>query len=93
MSALVARLQGDFQDYLLRGSGAVEPHVVGTARVPVRDAPGYLRQRLPQPPCRGARQQFPGAGGAARRTDFDALAAAYVHTHDSPYFSIRYYGE
>ena len=30
----LARIQGDFQDYLLRGSEAVRTHVLGTARVP-----------------------------------------------------------
>src|SRR5207244_2183718 len=34
MSAL-ARVQGDFQDHLLRGGAAVEAHALGTARVPV----------------------------------------------------------
>ena len=34
MSAL-AHLQGEFQEYLLRGAPAVEAHVLGTARVPV----------------------------------------------------------
>ena len=34
MSALT-RVQGDFQDYLLRGAAAVQEHVIGSARVPV----------------------------------------------------------
>ena len=34
MSTL-AGVQGDFQEYLLRGGAAIEAHVVGTERVPV----------------------------------------------------------
>jgi hypothetical protein len=29
------RVQGDFQEYLLRGTSAIEAEVVGSARVPV----------------------------------------------------------
>ncbi len=69
MSAL-ARVQGDFQDYLLRGRAR---HRDARRRHRARaggDAPGHLRRRLPQPPGRGARQQLPGAGAAARRGGF-----------------------
>ena len=36
---------------------------------------------------------FPALAQLLGEADFHALAAEYVRTHDSPYFSIRYYGE
>ena len=53
------------------GDGAIETHVIGTARVPVADAPGHLRQRLPQPPCRGAAATTRRWRGCCE-TDFDS---------------------
>ena len=92
MSAL-ARVQGDFQDHLLRGGAAVEAHVLGTARVPVATRlgvyAGAYRSRLAEALENG----YPALAKLLGEADFHALAAEYVRTHDSPYFSIRYYGD
>jgi hypothetical protein len=92
MSAL-AQVQGDFQDHLLRGGAAVEAHVVGTARVPVatrlRIYAGAYRSRLAE----SLENSYPALAKLLGEADFQALAAAYVRTHDSPFFSIRYYGD
>jgi hypothetical protein len=92
MSAL-ARVQGDFQDYLLEGSRAIEAHVVGTARVPaaIRLAiyGGAYGSRLVD----ALRANYPALAQLLGEEDFDALGAEYVRSHDSPYFSIRNYGE
>jgi hypothetical protein len=92
MSAL-AQVQVDFQDHLLRGGAAVEAHVVGTARVPVatrlRIYAGAYRSRLAE----ALENTYPALAKLLGESDFHALAAEYVRTHDSPYFSIRYYGD
>jgi hypothetical protein len=93
MSALT-RVQEDFQHYLLRGDAAlVEPHVVGSARVPVATRlaiyGGAYRSRLAE----ALAANFPALAVLLGESDFDTLAHAYIATHDSPYFSIRYYGD
>lgn len=90
MSAL-PRMQGDFQDYLLRGAGAIDAHVAGTARVPVSVRleiyAGAYRARLAE-----ALASTYSALAKLLDADFAALAHAYVSTHDSSFFNIRDYG-
>jgi hypothetical protein len=89
----LAQVQVDFQDHLLRGGAAVEAHVVGTARVPVATRlgiyAGAYRSRLAE----ALQNTFPALAKLIGESDFHTLAAEYVRTHDSPYFSIRYYGD
>ena len=91
MSDLSA-IQEDFQAYLLRGSEAIEAHVTGSARVPVATRLGIYggayRARLAE-----SLAVTYAALAKLLDADFQQLAAAYVSTHDSPFFSIRYYGE
>ena len=92
MTAL-AQLQRDFQDYLLRGDAAVQAHVVGTARVPVGTRlgvyAGAYRSRL----IDALAHNFPALAQLLGETDFQTLASDYLLAHDSPFFSIRYYGD
>jgi hypothetical protein len=92
MSAL-ARLQGDFQEYLLRGSVAVEAQVVGTTRVPLTTRLGIYggayRSRLAE----ALEANYPALAKLLGPVDFATLGAEYVRAHDSPFFSIRYYGD
>jgi hypothetical protein len=92
MSGL-ARVQGDFQDYLLRESDAIGAHVLGSARVPVATRlgiyAGAYRSRLAD----ALQSNFPALAKLLGEEDFHTLAAEYVRSHDSPYFSIRYYGD
>ena len=89
----LARIQGDFQDYLLRGADAVTQHVFGTARVPLATRlqiyAGAYGSRLAE----ALGNNFPALAQLLGAEDFHTLAHAYVHRHDSPYFSIRYYGD
>ena len=88
----LARIQEDFQEYLLRASRAVEQHVFGTTRVPLATRlqiyGGAYRSRLAE----ALSSNFPALAKLLGE-DFDTLAADYVRSHDSPYFSIRYYGD
>jgi len=87
-------IQGDFQSYLLGGaSAAIEQHVVGTHKVPIATrlgiyADGYLSRLI-----EALEANFPILSKLLGEEDFSALGAAYVRSHDSPFFSIRYYGD
>ena len=84
-------VQGDFQQYLLQGTQAIEAHVVGSARVPVATRLGIYggayRSRLGE----ALQANYP-ALAALLGEDFQQLALRYIGAHDSPFWSIRYYG-
>lgn len=88
----LALVQGDFQDYLLRGTGPIEAHVLGSARVPLATRlgiyAGAYRGRLAE----ALAGNYP-ALARLLDADFEPLASEYVRSHDSPFFSIRYYGD
>jgi hypothetical protein len=89
----LAQIQADFQRFLLHDDAAVvEPHVVGTARVPVATrlsiyGDGY-RSRL----IEALEANFPVLSELLGDADFESLGTEYVNAHPSPFFSIRYYG-
>jgi hypothetical protein len=89
----LASVQRDFQDYLLRGDRTVEAHVQGTARVPVGTRleiyGGAYRSRLGE----ALASNYPQLVKLLGPTDFHRLVADYLAAHDSPFFSIRYYGD
>jgi hypothetical protein len=89
----LARIQGDFQDYLLRGSEAVRTHVLGTARVPVETRLGIYAGAYGSRLVDALRSNYPALAALLGEADFEALGADYVRTHDSPFFSIRNYGD
>ena len=92
MSTL-ARVQREFQDHLLSGDTAIEARVVGTARVPIATRlaiyAGAYRSRLAE----ALENNYPVLAQLLGAADFAALAADYIAVHDSPFFSIRYYGD
>jgi hypothetical protein len=90
--ARLPEIQADFQSYLLGGDAAIDAHVVGTERVPIATrlaiyGDGY-RARLVE----ALQANFPVLSELLGEADFETLAGAYIRTHDSPFFSIRYYG-
>jgi hypothetical protein len=92
MSSL-ARLQGDFQDFLLRGSQALGTQVLGTARVPVETRLGIYAGAYGSRLVDALRSNFPALAALLGEADFEVLGAQYVRTHDSTFFSIRNYGD
>ena len=92
MSALT-ELQGDFQDYLLRGGAAIEQRVSGTERVPVATRLGIYARAYRGRLAEALGSNFPALARLLGEADFATLAGEYVRTHDSPFFSIRYYGD
>ncbi|MDB6092071.1 MAG: hypothetical protein JWN85_4855 [Gammaproteobacteria bacterium] len=91
MSSLT-HLQNDFQSFLLRGDAAVEAHVVGTDRVPIATRLGIYGDGYCARLIEALQTNFPVLTQLLGEGDFDTLATAYVRTHESPFFSIRYYG-
>ena len=87
------QIQGDFQHFLLHGDASVvEPHVMGTTRVPIATrlsiyGDGY-RSRL----IEALEANFPVLSELLGEGDFESLGTEYVNAHPSPFFSIRYYG-
>jgi len=92
MSTLT-RVQGDFQDYMLRGATAVQQHIIGSARVPVATRLAIYGGAYGSRLAEALENNFPALAKLLGETDFRTLAADYIHTHDSPFFSIRYYGD
>ena len=84
-------VQEDFQEYLLRGTQTVTAHVVGSARVPVATRLGIYGNAYRSRLAEALEANFP-ALAALLGADFQQLAQRYIGAHDSPFFSIRYYG-
>jgi hypothetical protein len=89
----LARIQGEFQEYLLRGTRAIEAHVAGSTRVPVETRLGIYAGAYGSRLIDALKSNYPALAALLGEEDFQALGAKYVSTHDSPYFSIRHYGE
>ncbi len=92
MSAL-HRTQTEFQNYLLRRDGPIVADVVGDERV---DALGRLdiyadayRLRL----IEALEGDFVALQAYVGPERFDEIARAYIETHPSEHFSLRYYGQ
>ena len=92
MDAL-SRVQRDFQDFMLRGAPAVHAHVVGSARVPVATRLGVYAGAYGSRLAEALASNYPALAKMLGAADFGTLAAEYVRAHDSPFFSIRYYGD
>lgn len=91
--ARLPRIQGDFQSYLLSGeSAAIEQHVVGTRKVPVATRLGIYGDGYRSRLIEALEASFPVLSQLLGEEDFGTLGTAYVVSHDSPFFSIRYYG-
>jgi hypothetical protein len=89
----LAGIQQDFQAYLLRGERAIESQVLGSARVPVATRLGIYGGAYAGRLAEALASNYPALAQLLGEVDFQSLAEAYVRTHDSPFFSIRYYGD
>jgi hypothetical protein len=89
----LARVQDEFQEYLLRGARAIETRVAGSARVPIETRLGIYAGAYGSRLIDALAASYPALAALLGEEDFNALGAQYVRTHDSPYFSIRNYGD
>jgi len=89
----LARIQWDFQEFLLHESGAVHGHIAPGGRAPVATrlaiyAHAYAAR------MRGAlAANYPAVAKVLGETEFTELAQEYIASHDSRFSSLRYYGD
>jgi hypothetical protein len=88
----LARMQWDFQEFLLRGAGAINAHVAGTERVPADVRLAIYSNAYASRLVEALEVNYPAIAKLLGDHDFQELATEYVAAHDSRFFSIRYYG-
>lgn len=88
----LARIQWDFQEFLLRGAGAINAHVVGSERVPAGVRLAIYSNAYASRLVEALETNYPAIAKLLGDHDFQELATEYVAAHDSRFFSIRYYG-
>jgi hypothetical protein len=89
----LARIQGEFQEYLLRGTRVIEAQVAGSARVSIETRLGIYAGAYGSRLIDALGSSYPALAALLGEDDFRILGAKYVASHDSPYFSIRNYGD
>ena len=89
----LARIQAEFQEYLLRRTPGIEAEVAGSARFPVETRLGIYAGAYGSRLIDALQASYPALAVLLGEEDFSSLGARYVEAHDSPYFSIRDYGE
>ncbi len=89
----LARVQGEFQEYLLRGTRAIEARVVGSERFAVGTRLGIYAGAYGSRLIDALESSYPALAALLGEEDFRILGASYVRAHDSRYFSIRNYGD
>jgi len=88
-------IQEAFQRFLLSGGDDAEigAHVVGTTRVPIETRLGIYGDAYRGRLVEALESSFPVLAQLLEEADFHTLASKYVNTHESTFFSIRYYGD
>jgi hypothetical protein len=89
----LARVQQEFQAYLLRGTRAIDSLVIGSARVPIETRLGIYAGAYGSRLIDALAASYPALAALLGEEDFQALGARYVRAHDSRHFSIRNYGD
>jgi hypothetical protein len=90
--ANLARIQWDLQEFLLRGAGGINAHIVGTERVPAEVRLAIYCNAYASRLTEALQANYPATAKLLGERDFQELATEYVAAHDSRFFSIRYYG-
>lgn len=89
----LADIQEAFQRFLLTADSGIESHVVGTQRVSVETRLGIYGDGYRSRLIEVLQSSYPVLANLLGEADFHTLAAKYVATHESTFFSIRYYGD
>jgi hypothetical protein len=85
-------MQDAFQRFLLTSDPEIGSHVVGTERVPVEVRLGIYGDGYRSRLIEVLESSYPVLASLLGEADFQTLGAKYVATHESPFFSVRYYG-
>jgi hypothetical protein len=88
----LARIQWDFQEYLLHESGAVHAHIVAVGPLPVTTRLGLYAHAYGARMRGALESNYPAVAKVLGEAGFAELAEEYIASHDSRFFSIRYYG-
>ena len=88
----LARVQDDFQAFMLRSDTAIESHVIGTQRVSIATRLAIYGDGYASRLIEALEANYPVLAKLLGSEDFSTLATAYVRAHDSQYRSVRYYG-
>jgi hypothetical protein len=88
----LADIQEAFQRFLLAADSEIESHVVGTTRVSVETRLGIYGDGYRSRLIEVLESSYPVLATLLGEADFHTLAAKYVATHESTFFSVRYYG-
>jgi hypothetical protein len=88
----LARIQWDFQEYLLHESGAVHAHIADAGRAPVTTRLGIYAHAYATRMRQGLASNYPAVARVLGEAGFTELSQEYVASHDSRFSSLRYYG-
>jgi len=89
----LADIQEAFQRFLLAADSEIESHVVGTDRVPVQTRLGIYGDGYRSRLIEVLESTYPVLANLLGEADFQTLGTKYVATHESTFFSVRYYGD
>jgi hypothetical protein len=89
----LADIQEAFQRFLLAADSEIESHVVGTDRVPVQTRLGIYGDGYRSRLIEVLASTYPVLANLLGEADFQTLGEKYVATHESTFFSVRYYGD
>jgi hypothetical protein len=88
----LADIQEAFQRFLLTSDSEIGSHVVGTERVPVEVRLGIYGDGYRSRLIEVLESSYPVLASLLGEADFQTLGAKYVASHESTFFSVRYYG-
>lgn len=88
----LARIQWDFQEFMLRETGAVHGHIAAAGRAPVTTRLSIYARTYRARLREALLSNYPAVAQFMGEKDFAELAQDYIASHDSRFFSIRYYG-
>jgi hypothetical protein len=85
-------LQQDFQRYVLLPDGCMDTQVASTAKVGAQERLGIYANAYRLRLLEALDTDFPGLHTLVGDEEFDRLGRAYIDTHPSQHFSLRWYG-
>ncbi|HEY1283313.1 MAG TPA: DNA-binding domain-containing protein [Steroidobacteraceae bacterium] len=88
----LARIQWDFQEFLLHESGAVHGHIAADGGASVATRLGIYARAYVTRLREALVSNYPAVAKVLGEAAFNELAQEYIASHDSRFFSIRYYG-
>jgi putative DNA-binding protein len=89
----LARLQREFQDYVLHRDPAVLEHVLGTGAADAATRMDVYADGYPLRLLEALETDYPGLKAIAGEQDFEALGRAFIAACPSTFRNLRWYGE